>query len=334
MIIHTFDRGWGTQWGWKQFEREITDHMLTRISQDSSRTVLINSVWYTKEVDLEVRTWLQQNAWDQIVLVAMLDAAIPRREHYSEFQRPVYALGYYPGANALDLCAIYLDQTLDLSKYGNLLNPAVIDTAFMCLNRKPHWHRRKLYRQLESFDLLSSGLVSMGHDSGSPVRTLSNDVGSDIVAPNSEIDHYGIPNNVCDLGSPENWRRCFFNVVTETFWDINHNYFVSEKIYKPVLGMRPFVVYDPDGGSQWLQDRGFETYERDFLDISDHDPANPDQLVLFLRDLSAQTPEYFKNKFSQLIPKLQHNFDNFVRYVQQQKQKISQGLIQDHSISS
>lgn len=334
MIIKTFDRGWGTQWEWKQFECQITDYMLANLSRDSSRTVVINSVWYTSEMDQEVRVWLQQNEWDQIVLVAMLDAAIPRPEHYSEFQRPVFALGYYPGANNLDICAVFLDQNLDLNRYGDLMDPAPIDIAFMCLNRKPHWHRKRLYQQLESFGLLSSGLVSLGHDSGTPVRTIPDDIGSNIVAPNSEIDHYGIPNNVCDLGSPLNWRRCFFNVVTETFWDINHNHFVSEKIYKPIIGQRPFVVYDPDGGGCWLRNRGFETYEKDFQDVSDYDPADPDQLVLFLQDLTAQTPKYFKNKFSKLIPKLRHNFENFVMYVQKQRYKIAKGLILDHTINS
>lgn len=334
MIIKTFDRGWGNQWGWKQFERQVVDQMLRPVAQDSSRTVLINSVWYTGEVDQEVRAWLSNNDWDQIVLVAMLDAAIPRPAFYSEFQRPVFALGYYPGVNTIDLCAVFLEKSTDLSRYGDLLDPSVIDTAFMCLNRKPHWHRRRFYRQLESFGLLSSGLVSMGDDSGSPVRTLPDDVGSDIVAPNSEIDHYGIPNNVCDLGSAANWKKCFFNVVTETFWDINHNYFVSEKIYKPILGMRPFVVYDPDGGVKWLRDRGFETYEMDFRDISDRDPADPDQLVLFLRDLCAQPVQYFRKKFSALVPKLRHNLANLRNYTQQQQQKIQQGLIVDQISSS
>jgi hypothetical protein len=62
---------------------------------------MINSVWYTAEMHDEVMTWLRNNNWDQIVLIAMLDAAIPYPDRYAEFGRPVTGIGYYPGQDKL-----------------------------------------------------------------------------------------------------------------------------------------------------------------------------------------------------------------------------------------
>jgi hypothetical protein len=326
MIVKTFDQGWGTQWGWKQFELDIVESMLANIAKDSSRTVVINSVWYTDKVHNTVMSWLKYHDWDQIVLVAMLDAAIPKPEFYAEFNRPVLTLGYYPGPNFIDLCAVFLHKNINLAKYGDLSDTTRIDTAYMCLNRKPHWHRRKFYRQLESMSLLDHGMVSMGDDSGKPLRVIPGDQDSDFVAPNSETHHYGIPNNVCDLGPVDNWHRCFFNVVTETVYGINDYYFVSEKIYKPILGERPFAVYDTDGATNWLESRGFETYYRDFQDISDQDPGNPTQLAWFIRDLSAQPFTYFRAKLTALQEKIQHNKNNLEIYIKHQDSILSRGM--------
>ena len=54
MIIQRFDNGWGPQWPLKQFEQGIIDSMLATIAQDQSRTVVINSVWYTTEYHQQV----------------------------------------------------------------------------------------------------------------------------------------------------------------------------------------------------------------------------------------------------------------------------------------
>ena len=116
------------------------------------------------------------------------------------------------------------------------------------------------------------------------------------------------------------------NIVTETFYDINQTGFVSEKIYKPIVGCRPFLVYDPDGGTQWLTDRGFETYTCDFGDISDLDLSKPNNIPKFLVSLCSQTPAYWQKKFIDLQEKILYNKNHFADYVQQQHKLVKQGI--------
>ena len=326
MIIKKFDNGWGSIWPLKQFEQSIVDDLLQHMAVDTSRTVIINSVWYSTEYHQQVLAWLRNNLVDRIVLVAMIDAAIPRPEWYAEFDCEVISLGYYPGDHSLDFCAVFVDKFLNAPTMDQLTDASNIDTAYMCLNRKPHWHRQKLYNKLQALDLLQHGIVSMG-GSGTATRSLDVDTDHDNLAPNASCDHYGIPNDIVSLGHIKNWQRHFVNIVTETIYDINHSGFVSEKIYKPIVGCRPFLIYDPDGGTRWLQDRGFAPYVNDFRDITDLDLTVPDNIADFLVVLCEQTPQYWQAKYLALQEKILYNKHHFADYVHNQWIKIKQGII-------
>lgn len=325
MIIQQFNNGWGSQWPLKQFEQNIVDSLLTNIKKDQSRTVVINSVWYTNEYHQQVLHWLRNNPVDRIVLVAMLDAAIPRPDWYSEHDCEVIALGYYPGDHSLDFCALFVDEFLDPPCLDQLTDISKIDTAYMCLNRKPHWHRQQLYNRLQARDLLRYGIVSMGGQ-GTAIKCLDIDREHDGLAPNADKQQYGIPNDIVSLGHMQNWQRHFLNIVTETCYDINHTGFVSEKIYKPIVGCKPFLVYDPDGGTRWLHDRGFESYVTDFEDISDLDLTVPYNIPKFLAVLCEQTAQYWQAKYLALQEKILYNQQHFADYAKSQRELIEKGI--------
>ena len=162
MIVKTFDQGWGREYPLKQYEQQVMSSLVKPFVESTQRIVMINSVWYTRDMHDQVMSWLQKNDWDQIVLVAMLDAAIPYPDRYAEFGRPVTGIGYYPGSGQVDFCALFVDHFLQAPDQKILLDANTIDTAYMCLNRKPHWHRQQLYGRLQVLDLVNKGIVSMG----------------------------------------------------------------------------------------------------------------------------------------------------------------------------
>jgi hypothetical protein len=190
----------------------------------------------------------------------------------------------------------------------------------MCLNRKPHPHRRQLYQQLNELNLLDRGLVSMGGHP-TPLRSLPDDVVGQDIAPNGGTEQFGITNDIVSLGNINHWQRHFLNIVTETIWDIEPSNFVSEKTFKPILGLRPFLIYAPNGGVGCLTSRGFEPYVNDFTDISDLDLTQPWTISNFLAELCKQDPKYWSMKFNQLKEKLLYNQQKFKDCVKQQLQK-------------
>jgi hypothetical protein len=332
MIIKTFDQGWGPEWNLKKYEQKIVQSLTQHFVASDKKIVVINSVWYSVEMHERVMTWLRNNDWDQIVLIAMLDAAIPYPDRYTEFGRPVTAIGHYSGAGQVDFCALFVDYFLQPPDQNLLIDASKIDTAYMCLNRKPHWHRRQLYGQLQALDLVDRGIVSMGGD-GHVVKPLEQDLSDDDchdmqnpMAPQAQSNHYGVPNDIVSLGHLGNWQRHLLNVVTETCYDINKTGFVSEKIYKPIVGCRPFLVYDPDGGTRWMRERGFEPYTQDFQDISDLDLAHPYNIPQFLVALCDQTPAYWQKKFVDLQEKILYNKAHFADYIEQQQSIVEKGI--------
>jgi hypothetical protein len=321
MIIKTFDNGWGHNFPAKQFEQQIISQHLQHVT---ARTVLINNTWYTSDYHQQVMNQLKMIDFDQIVLTSMFDASIASPSWYQEFNKPVHTIGYYPGKNTIDFWALMVDKHFQPVNL-DLLDSTTIDTAYMCLNRKPHWHRQRLYNQLVNLNIVDQGIVSMGGDNSPPQRTLTVDAGQCNLAPNAGTEQNGIANDIMSLGHPDNWRRCFLNVVTETQFDIAKTHFVSEKIYKPIVGCRPLLIY-AIGAETWLTDRGFESYSCDFKDISDLNLADPCNIAEFLVILCKQSLSYWQAKYVALQDKIMYNKTHFTEYVKQQKLIVEKGI--------
>ena len=327
MITHVFNNGWGDMWEVKKFEKEILDEFLSRFIHDDCPTVIIHSTWYDNDYHKEILEKLKLICPRRLVLVSMMDPSIVNKNWFDGLDYEIYCVGYYPGIGEIDAWALIVDRYFDLLSYPDVMDSTRIDKPYMCLNRKPHWHRMKFYHNLENMDLLDFGIVSMGGNNGVPIRKLSLDSGISDIAPNSGKEQNGINNDICSLGHPDNWYRCFVNIVTETVWGIEQKYFVSEKIYKPIVGCRPFLVYDPNGAESWLVQRGFETFTKDFTDITDLDLTFPENIAPFIKVLCSQPVSYYRHKFVDLEEKISYNKSRFNQYCSEQKSRIRQGII-------
>lgn len=316
MILKNYDIGWGPEWPMKQLEQQIVDARLSKYHTDESRTVIINSVWYTDEYHKQVMSELRQLKPTHIFIIAMLDPPCIMLDWFNEFNCEVHGIGYYPGPGYIDYFVLFADQFFEPVDQ-NILLSGNIDCAYMCLNRKPHQHRIRLYQGLESLGILDQGIVSMGGDP--PVRLLQEDCEGQDIAPNGGREQYGIGNDIVSLGNINSWQRHFVNIVTETIWDIEKWNFLSEKTFKPILGLRPFLIYAPNGGVNCLTSRGFEPYVNDFRDITDANLLEPYNIPVFLKELCAQPSSYWQMKFAQLKEKLLFNQEQFKKHVGNQQ---------------
>ena len=326
MIIRTVDRGWGPEWPIKQYEQHILDQYLQPVSNDSVPTVVINSTWYDDETHQQTMQWLRQSSAERLILVSMIDSAIARKEKFQDLGLPVYELGSYPGSHEIVFWALVLDRWSPSIDDSELMCTDRFAHAFMCLNRKPHRHRSILYKQLQAKGLVCSNLVTMGSDGDRAERSLPEDVTHQELSPNSAVRNHGIVNDNVSLGLMANWQSHFLNVVTETVFDVSRQWFVSEKIFKPIIGLRPFLVYSMDGAQAWLDHHGFQSYADDFQDITDLTPRDPTQMADFLAVVDAQGPAYWKEKYLDLLPKILYNRQVFHDLVAQTKTKIKQGF--------
>jgi hypothetical protein len=329
MIIKEFNYGWGPEYPIVCKEQEIVHSYLAPIINDASRTVIINSTWYGHEQHARTMSWLENHDWDRLMLVAMLDAALispePRmgRRGFNDLQRPVHAMGSFRGPHEIIFWALIVD---DYFTKETTVDVSLIDRPWISYNRKPHPHRRQLFRDLRRHGMLDSGVVSFGAHEHQDVVSVDDDVVGNNLAPNGDIKHYGLPNDICSLGNLNTWRRCFLNVVTETCFDVSANWFVSEKIFKPIVGLKPFVLVAEDGGVRWLQEHGFEHYCDDFRDITDVKVSDPYNVIMLLKALNEAGIAYWRKKTVELMDKMLYNQNQFAALVKQQRDKIAQGV--------
>jgi hypothetical protein len=328
MILRTFDNGWGSEFRVKQFENQLFSDIAQRLNMLPERVVIINSTWYTDDYhNSTVLPFLRNNLPNRIILVAMLDPAIPKPNWFQEFNCQVDCIGYYNSPGNIDFWALFMNQHFETPSVLDLTRIDKIDRAFMCLNRKPHHHRLAICKELENFGLVNKGLVTLGSESDIPVYSLTIDSPEVYgFSPQTGSQNFGMPGDITTLGSIKNWRRHFLNIVTETIYDVDKEHFVSEKIYKPILGHRPFLVYAPSGATHWLTSRGFETYCDDFKDISDLDLTVPENIAPFLFQLCNQPICYLQKKLLDLNQKILYNKQQFYRHVDKELYRIKKEL--------
>ena len=154
----------------------------------------------------------------------------------------------------------------------------------LILNRRLRYHRLYLLSNLIYDDLLKDTLVSFDMDMVVNVEFL-NSIGhlkdqnrfiTDEVFFNKTIAgykkleeiqkitlDYNKLSNVIGLGyeTKELYERTYFSIVTETLFD-DDEWFISEKTYKPIIQLHPFVIVGSPYTLKYLKSYGFKTFDK------------------------------------------------------------------------
>lgn len=285
---------------------------------DDVHTVIIREQWLETDNFNNIISKLP-NTVKRLVKVAMLDETKEEKFNKKQFDE-IIAIGHYPHSKYYINFIAYLFY----KKMQQIpCSAKTIDTAYMCLNGKPHYHRLKIFNDLKKQRLLEKGFVSFNsHQNQMPEN-------KKMVFYNLD-DNKNILNNipgdynVFDYGRLDYWNRHFLNIVTETLHDPdNKDFFLTEKTYKPIYGYRPFLIFAPNGAKKSLNFIGIEEYNKDFQDICDLDLYDIDNIVPFLKILSTQSAKYYKKKYKMLLPKIVHNRQTFIEFCKQQEFKYN-----------
>jgi hypothetical protein len=256
--------------------------------------MLINPTWL---LDRDLSAEIQDASPDFIICHDLVDPAIPQvHEIIQDSGIPHLFIGNVDQYR-LDFWAMVCD--LNFQSYTNTelqLRPGA--KKFICLNRKPHAHRRVIMRYLDQ--VKDQGYLTSGMD-------------PDLV--DADVGDYDICNDVYSLGDISTWQDAYLNIVTETTFN-NDNFFISEKTWKPVIGLRPFFVYGQPKLREYLGAQGFDTFE-DLIDytgcVTEQDYA--ELAIKIVTNLSINYSEPFQQR-------LLHNQQRFRNYVYEQWDRL------------
>lgn len=248
---------------------------------------------------------------------------------FPDLEMPI-KFGYFDGEYNFDFWALacgrffknYSESDLQLASPKYL---------FVNYNRKPHYHRQSIARALAHAGLDREGVLTLGKY---PNQEYDFDIHKTLGETDEEYQEHGsgdvngsvgIPNDIYSLGREEIWQNHLVNVVSETEFSYKRQVFVSEKIWKPVIGMRPFMINADPRVYSWLEARGFDTFQ----DLWPTAPHGDDVgsvvhgIVANLKWLSAFTESEKNTWFQSIWPRLQHNRRRFFEYVAEQEEKVS-----------
>jgi hypothetical protein len=130
---------------------------------------------------------------------------------------------------------------------------------YLCYNRKPRIHRTWLIESLIKEKLLDKGWVTFekGHYPEIDGRSAETDQDK-----HTTDKRFSRPEDILSVGDLEIWQNSFVIVTSET--DHDDPYQLSEKTWKPIFGLRPFLINGRREVYDVLERLGFYT-PKDFF---------------------------------------------------------------------
>jgi len=205
---------------------------------------------------------------------------------------------------------------------------------FLCYQRKPRAWRVDFVKLLKENNLIDNGIITLGaktendHDwsKGRTWEPITLDESHDPYrndGQNNKAHYGGIPNDLVTVGSLDVWNRCFLYISSETVFDHWEPIFVNERIWKPMIGLRPYIIQGNPKTYQWLERNGFRTFNEYWSHIDlkhSTDVLNDHISVLkFLRDKSKEEK---MSMYQDMLSDLIHNKQRFYEFSREQKHKM------------
>lgn len=231
-------------------------------------------------------------------------------------KRPWIRLGYgtkHPNDVFFDFWALCFEQLRPQYTMSDLLPVSTPSKLYLNQNRSPAPHKAQLFNQLNTLGYLDCGFVSH----------IDRLIEEELTDYTEELS-FGIPTNVPNdpytLGGMQVWKNHVLTIVSDSMPPGAKKYgniVLSEKFYKPIIGLRPFLINGNPDNVRFLKQQGFDLFE----DVFEFDVNNYDQHQVILKTLGKLqhlTPAQRYEWYVKLLPRLEFNLAHFQQYVAMQ----------------
>jgi hypothetical protein len=327
---------------WSSDENALFDNIKNQINiaYPDSRNLLIGTTWFGPQFSNSNDNYSKlknYNDIDNLFFVASVDEVMLNNDQLVDIGQQVNAKKIYYLGNFDTEYQFTFHSTL-LPKYfrpyaeEDLLLKDV-KWIYLNYNRKPREHRSDFVKKIIDNNLKKYGIVTLGINN--PVFSKKQEAISLLLGekPNDFAkegnwglgEEFGIPHDIHSLGNMDYWQNHFLNIVGETeFFPWNHM-FISEKTWKPILGLRPFVLNGQTRIYQYLRDNGFKTFNHYFDGIELEDVKEfevHDSIISVIKYLAKLDQKEIMAMYNDMLPALRHNKERFFEFAQEQTFKI------------
>lgn len=314
---------------WATISSQINDRW------PNHQNLLISLTWFGPQFDNgqwdKLEEYHQHNiTFDNVFFLATVD---PPYLNVTELQQAknliqavqVFYLGNFDSPYQFNFFApIVADKFKPYTESELLLKQ--IDYLYINYNRKPKLHRVNFVKKLIKEDLLFKGVVTLGIDSTNDLLLTIGELDEDYLEWGNSKDHwgqYGVPHDMYSLHRLDLWQTSFLYINAATEFDPVNDLFCQQDTFKPMLGLRPFVINGVQKTYRWLRLNGFKTFNHYWphIDIENGDVHETIiQLITYLESLPQQ---HLLAMYQAMLPDLHYNRDRFFEFACEQQHKIN-----------
>jgi hypothetical protein len=296
----------------------------------TGNNLLINLTWFGPQFNTGEYNKISKLKADRVFFMSAVDAPMINADQLDQTAQQLeaqetYYLGNFETQHQFSFIATLLPKYF--KNYTDIdLGLTEVKHLYVNYNRKPRPHRVDLVNHLIAEGLDNLGVITLGKDafySNGPAPVIFLDEQPEDYAQEGNWGHglaFGIPHDIHSLGNMTIWRNHFLNIVGETEFNPWDPMFITEKTWKPILGLRPFLINGQPQIYQYLRNNGFCTFEQYFPVDQQEVHAGIVDTVKYLRQLSASS---ISDLYHTMLPDLLHNRNRFSEFVQEQQHKIN-----------
>lgn len=336
------------QWIYGKYEEEIINSIKVQIQNKfpTQRNILINTTWFGKQFDNGVYDAVVNMSnshitFDNVFFLATVDPILintdelknvismlgsPKTFLMGNFENSPYEFNFFSYA-VTDNFAKYNDDDIKLTE---------LKYVYINYNRKPREHRVDFVKKLIDNDLMKYGVVTLGKPDSTYDKSDDNDLYFSIDEDPADYaehgdwfgkeksDTTGIPHDLFSLHNMDAWKHHFLyiNAATE-FWPWD-DVFVMQDQYRPIMGLRPFLINGNTRTYKWLRNNGFKTFTHYFpFDLEEeHESTVHDNLINALKWLVSLSEEEILSMCGDMMPALHHNKERMFEFANEQRHKM------------
>lgn len=342
-MVESLGAGFPLQWQYGPEEHHIFHSTVRQVDVNfpNEKNLVINTTWFGSQFNNGM--WQQaldlQGQFDNLFLLSVIDPLYLSVSDLSTLTqkykiKKIYRIGMFEDSEyewnfhaivGKDLMPRYSEEQILLHD---------LEYVYMLYQRKPRQHRVEITNLLREHDLLKHGIVTLGapnddynwHQGLSFTPIFIDDHAEDYKHNGSKQDYGGVPNDLVTLGRLDLWQKHFLNIVSETVFDEWEPLLVTEKMWKPMIGLRPFLVHGNPKTYTWLKNRGFRTFNQYWKHIpveEVYDGFGPHDAVIrtieFLKELATKD---LIQMYQDMLVDLRYNKERFYEFSQEQTDRM------------
>jgi hypothetical protein len=343
LIANTFPE----HWSYGKYEIDIHHSLAQQMDQNwpGANNLLMGTTWLGDSTDQLIQAQkLAGTKFENLVITSTVDAAFNFQVYplidylVKTFEiKNVYRVGNFDGDYEFNFFAIAcLDNFKSYTESDLVLTD--LKWRYCAYNRKPYLHRIQLVQELVGQNLEAHGVITLGKPfPGDLDHGLYRSIGE----KNQDYVQWGhwysdsltatpheIPHDLYSLHNWTVWQQHFLHIVGSTSCHNEPDTFVNQINFKPLIGMRPYVINGQTKQYDYLRRNGFRTFNRYWPQFNvEQGYNNSAQLAKTLANLVkwlvAKSNREILDMYDDMLPDLIHNRRRWFEWAKEQKFKVN-----------